>query len=101
MRNHYIVSYDICDATRLRRVHKTVRDFGDPLQLSVFYCQLSGKDLALLRARLRDLIDHTHDQILFVDLGRVAPGQPGDAGPPRCRALGRAVEPGSTRVVVV
>lgn len=36
MRNTYIVSYDIADPKRLRKVSKTMKAWGDHLQYSVF-----------------------------------------------------------------
>ena len=69
MRNTYIVSYDIADPKRLRKVFKTMRAWGDHLQLSVFECQLRKVDFVRLRTELNDIIHHHEDQILFVDLG--------------------------------
>ncbi len=69
MRNSYIVSYDISDDKRLRQVFKTMRDFGDHLQFSVFECQLNPSDLVRLRAELGRIIHHDQDQVLFIDLG--------------------------------
>ena len=69
MRNSYIVSYDIADPKRLRRVFKTMRAWGDHLQFSVFECQLTPLDLARLREQLAAIINHHEDQVLFVDLG--------------------------------
>ncbi len=69
MRNSYIVSYDISDPKRLRRVFKTLRNWGDHLQYSVFECQLNRTDLVRLRAQLTEIIHHDDDQVLFVDLG--------------------------------
>ena len=69
MRNTYIVCYDICDPKRLRDVFKTMRGWGDHLQLSVFECRLTRADLVTLRAELAEIIDHREDQVLFVDLG--------------------------------
>ncbi|MCA9651735.1 MAG: CRISPR-associated endonuclease Cas2 [Myxococcales bacterium] len=86
MRHHFIVAYDISDPQRLRQVHKTVRDFGTPLQLSVFACTLSSLDRATLQARLLTIIDTTADQVMFV---RLAPVHPGDTRPPGCETLGR------------
>ncbi len=97
MRHHYIVAYDICDPTRLRRVHRTVRDFGDPLQLSVFACELSALDRTILETRLRDIIDASSDQVMFVRLGPVTHG---DVGPPGCHTLGRAMIETSERAVL-
>ena len=69
MRSTYLVTYDICDDKRLRQVHKTMRDFGDHLQYSVFECQFTPSDLARCRHALSELINHAVDQVLFVDLG--------------------------------
>ena len=97
MRSHYIVSYDISDPTRLRRVYKTMRDFGDGIQFSVFACQLSDRDRATLECRLLDIINQREDQIIFVKLGPVV--DDGDV-PPRCEVLGRRLTPGNVRVLV-
>ncbi len=99
MRHHYIVAYDICDPVRLRKVHRIVRDFGDGLQLSVFACQLTAIDRAVLEGRLLDVINQREDQVLFVKLGQVRENEAED-GPPRCNTLGRKLTPGFVRVVV-
>jgi len=39
----YLVTYDIRDDKRLRRVFKTMKGFGEWLQLSVFQCRLSRR----------------------------------------------------------
>ncbi len=69
MRKSYIVSYDIANPKRLRNVFKTMKAWGDHLQLSVFECQLRPVDLVRLRAELAEIIHHDQDQVLFVDLG--------------------------------
>jgi len=69
MRHLYVVSYDVCDPKRLRAVFKTMRGYGDPLQLSVFRCELDAREVLELRARLAELINHDEDQVLFVDIG--------------------------------
>lgn len=69
MRNSFIVCYDICDPKRLRQVFKIMRGWGDHLQYSVFECQMTKMDAARLRAQLSDVIHHTEDQVLFVNLG--------------------------------
>lgn len=69
MRNTFLVCYDIADDKRLKKVFKAMRDFGDHLQYSIFECQFTSTDLARCRAVLAELIHHTQDQVLFVDLG--------------------------------
>jgi CRISPR-associated protein Cas2 len=69
MRTSYLVCYDISDEKRLRKVFKTMRNYGDHLQYSVFECQLTSTDLVRCRAELAEIIHHDEDQVLFVDLG--------------------------------
>lgn len=71
MRQTYIVTYDICDPKRLRRVFRTMRGYGDHLQLSVFRCELNHRELVELRAELGTIINHNEDQVLFVNVGPV------------------------------
>jgi CRISPR-associated protein Cas2 len=69
MRKTFLVCYDICDDQRLARVAKTMRGFGDRIQYSVFECQFNEADLVRCRFALSQVINHKHDQVLFVDLG--------------------------------
>ena len=69
MRATYIVSYDVCDPKRLRKVFKVMRGYGDHLQLSVFRCELTPRELVELRWKLTAIIHHGEDQVLFVNLG--------------------------------
>ena len=71
MRQTYIVSYDISNPKRLRKVFKLMRGYGDHLQLSVFQCELNQRELIELRARLSELIHANEDQVMFVDVGPV------------------------------
>jgi CRISPR-associated protein Cas2 len=69
MRQTYVVSYDVCDPKRLRKVFRMMRGYGDPIQLSVFRCELSRRELVELRTELAAIIHHQEDQVLFVDVG--------------------------------
>ncbi len=69
MRQTYVVTYDIAHATRLRIVYRVMRGFGDHIQLSVFRCDLSARELVELRVLLAEVIHRDEDQVLFVDLG--------------------------------
>jgi len=71
MRQTYVVTYDICDPKRLRKVYKLMLGWGEHLQLSVFQCELNHRELVELRAELARIIHHLHDQVLFVDVGPV------------------------------
>ncbi len=69
MRTTYIISYDIADEKRLRRVFKTCKNFGSHLQFSVFECDLSPSERIRMESELKSLINHKADQVLFIALG--------------------------------
>lgn len=69
MRHRYLVSYDICDPKRLRRVHRIVRDYGDYVQDSVYLCELSFTEKTELEQKLCKRIQDQSDQVLLVSLG--------------------------------
>jgi CRISPR-associated protein Cas2 len=96
MRTSYIVSYDIADDKRLRRVHRTMRGFGEPLQYSVFRCVLSPSERVLLMEALTPLINHREDQVMLINLG------PADGRGAECiETLGRALAADPDRIAVI
>ncbi len=96
MRKHYLVTYDVSDAKRLRRVFKTMRGFGDHVQYSVFVCELSDRELVMLEDALERVINKREDQVLIVDLG------PSEGRGANCiSALGRAFTRPERHAVVV
>lgn len=74
-RRRYVVAYDICDPRRLRAVHDVVLGRGDPLQYSVFVCDLNPKELIGLKERLRDEMHVGEDSVVLIDLGEVGSGK--------------------------
>jgi CRISPR-associated protein Cas2 len=72
MRTTYIVSYDVREPKRLRKVFETCKKFGAHLQLSVFECDLSDSDRIKFECALHEVINHEHDQVLFIELGPTA-----------------------------
>lgn len=69
MRSCYIVTYDICDPKRLRKVFRTCRNYGNHLQYSVFECDLTAREKVQLEAELNLIINNREDQVLFIALG--------------------------------
>jgi CRISPR-associated protein Cas2 len=97
MRNVFLVSYDVADAKRLRQTYKKMCGFGDPVQYSVFRCELSPTEKQLLREALWEILNWEHDRVMLVNLGPA--GARGDQcvefwGEPR-------VEPASREAVIV
>ena len=65
----YIVAYDISDTRRWRQVFKTMKGFGEWIQLSVFQCRLSRRRRAELEAQLTEIIKMGEDHVLVIDIG--------------------------------
>jgi len=91
----YIVTYDIGDQKRWRRVFKIMNGFGEWLQFSVFQCRMSLQRHAELIALLDGIIHHKDDHILFVDIG------PADRVVPRVVSLGKNFDPVSREPIIV
>lgn len=71
MRSRYVVCYDIADPKRWRRVYRIMRGFGDPLQYSVFRCDLSPTERILLLMAVTEVINQREDRVMLVDVGPV------------------------------
>lgn len=93
----YVVTYDISDPKRLQRVFKTLRNYGDHLQLSVFECQLSQVDLVILKDKLQQIIDPGADQVLMIRLGPV----PAELREPAIESLGLPYAPRDYSAIVL
>ena len=96
MRNRYIVAYDVSDAKRLRRTFKKMNGFGDPLQYSVFVCDLSTKERVILEEALTEIINLKEDGVLIVDIGPV-----NGRAVAAVQTLGRQFKPSPMEVLVV
>ncbi len=69
MRRCFLVSYDVRDPKRLRKVHRLMKAYGEPWQFSVFYCVLRDIDRVRMENDLRAEVDLRADQVLIIDLG--------------------------------
>jgi CRISPR-associated protein Cas2 len=79
----YIVTYDIADQKRWRRVFKVMEAYGTWLQLSVFQCRLTARRRAALAMRLDREIKPNEDHVLILDIG------PADEVDLRVESLGK------------
>lgn len=68
-RVRYLLAYDIRDPKRLRRIHQTALDYGEPLQYSLFVCDLSKLELMRMRAEVVAEINQNVDSVAIFDLG--------------------------------
>lgn len=91
----YIITYDISDDRRWRRVFKLMKGYGLWLQLSVFQCRLTTRRRAELARRLEEAIHDRDDHVLILDLG------PADKVDLRVESLGRTFESVKRTAVVI
>jgi CRISPR-associated protein Cas2 len=68
-RRRHLIAYDIRDPRRLRQVCKTMEEYGERLQYSVFICDLSRAELTHARATVERQMDLGEDSVVIVDLG--------------------------------
>lgn len=71
---YILVTYDIATTdpkgvTRLRRVAKHCRNYGQRVQNSVFECKINSAELAQLKANLLNCIDEEKDSLRIYYLG--------------------------------
>lgn len=60
-----VVSYDISDDKRRTKIMKTLRDFGQHVQYSVFECDLKPQVYERMRQRLKRFITDKDDSLRF------------------------------------
>jgi CRISPR-associated protein Cas2 len=68
-RRRYLIAYDIREPRRLRQVCKTMEEYGERLQYSVFICDLSRSELTHARTTVEHHMDLSEDSVVIVDLG--------------------------------
>ncbi|MDO3377557.1 CRISPR-associated endonuclease Cas2 [Geoalkalibacter halelectricus] len=91
----YIVSYDVSNQRRWRRLFKAMHGYGEWLQLSVFQCRLGRMRMLELEDRIREIVNHREDHVLILDLG------PAENVKPHVRSIGKSFEPVKRESVIV
>ena len=74
MRNVFLVCYDVADDKRLRKTYKKMCGFGDPMQYSVFRCELSPTEKQLMKESLWAILNWDQDRVMLLNLGPVGTG---------------------------
>ena len=68
--SHWVVSYDITNDKRRRKVVKALEGYGRRVQYSVFECDLDATKANRLEKRLKAVIDEAEDDIRFYPLNQ-------------------------------
>lgn len=69
-RYKYLLAYDVRDPRRLARTHKTMKDWGLPVQYSVFELLLTGAEVETMWDQVGAEIDPTVDWVVLYRLTR-------------------------------
>ncbi len=72
VRQWHLISYDIRDPKRLRRVAKTLESYGSRVQYSVFRCRLDTEMLERLHWQLAQIMEDVDDLLVIPLCGRCA-----------------------------
>ena len=91
----YLVTYDISDPKRWRRIFNIMKGYGHWLQLSVFQCRLTARRRTEMTVRLEECMQPTEDHILIMDMG------PADKIRPRVESLGKNYEAPTRQATIV
>jgi CRISPR-associated protein Cas2 len=63
-----VVAYDITDDRRRVRLHTLLLGYGEPVQESVFECEVSVRQKRALQRRVARLIDRQGDRVRYYTL---------------------------------
>jgi CRISPR-associated protein Cas2 len=96
VRHRLLVAYDVRDPVRLRRTHAVMLGYGDPLQYSVFLCDLSATERALMELAILKVVQPSVDSVIVVDLGPST-----GIADRRIRTIGTATLPARERYHIV
>lgn len=71
MHRHFVVvTYDIPNDRRRTRLHERLKDYGTPVQYSVFECLVDDDQLAAMQRQVRSIIKPRLDSVRYYFLCR-------------------------------
>lgn len=76
-----------------------MRGYGDGFQASVFICQISDKEEAIMRWKLDEVIKPSEDQVVIIHLGRVDKQNIGM--PDKWEVLGRKLQISDNSILII
>ena len=65
---HIVVVYDISDNKRRERLRKTLLRFGNPVQYSVFECELSARQIEKMAKAICSVMSKTEDTVRYYQI---------------------------------
>ena len=83
------------DPQRLVQTYKKMNGYGEPVQYSVFICDLNDKELVIMREDLEGLLNLAEDRVLIVDVG------PADTSNSRISTIGASLNVKREAAIVI
>lgn len=99
MRDYVLVTYDIADSKRLQKVYKIMRGYGDGFQKSVFICQLSLKEEAIMRSKLEEVLKKSEDQVVIIHMGKV--DKQNISNPSEWKVIGKKIDISDNSILII
>jgi CRISPR-associated protein Cas2 len=93
MMGHHVVVYDVTDDRRRTKLREALKNFGFPVQYSVFEAELTPTALARLRRMLKNQINPKEDSVILFFLCERCAKQ--------VERLGTATDPFASPTIVV
>lgn len=87
MEHLFIVTYDVRDPRRWKRLFDVMKGYGEWLQLSVFQCRLDAMRRLRLEEAVSRVVKTGEDHVLILDLG------PADRVSLKVQSIGKRFEP--------
>ena len=60
-----VIAYDISETKRRNKVAKLLRQYGSPINLSVFECMVTEAQLINIRESIYKMIDSKQDKVVY------------------------------------
>ena len=70
-RNRFFVAYDVMEPQRLTKTYKKMLGYGDRIQYSMFSCNLSARELVMMRSELEKILNLNEDRVIIINMGSV------------------------------
>lgn len=64
----FVICYDVPDDKRRRKLHQKLKNFGEPVQYSVFECRLDRKKFVRLKEVVNRVVEPKEDNVRYYRL---------------------------------
>jgi len=95
VRNRYFVCYDVSDQQRLTQTYKKMNGYGEPIQYSVFVCDLNEREIIFMREDLEDLLNMSEDRLIIINAGSA------EKSKDRVTSIGKPIKPAREGAIVI